>query len=129
MTPLLEVENLVKHFGDVRAVDGVSLTLQPGETLALVGRSGWRKGTLGPGRERAGPGPQPASGLAKATRRGLPVRGPQSGGGAAHRPPDGGDVPGPNRRSRSDGGGVRPAAPPVHAGAAVGGAGRGPGAA
>jgi hypothetical protein len=30
---VLEVDGLVKHFGDVRAVDGVSLTLAPGEVL------------------------------------------------------------------------------------------------
>ncbi len=58
MTPLLEVRDLTKHFpvrrgwfrrtrGTVRAVDGVSFTLQAGETLALVGESGCGKTTTG----------------------------------------------------------------------------------
>ena len=57
-TPLLEVENLKIHFpirtgllrrqtGTIRAVDGVSLTLRPGETLGLVGESGCGKTTTG----------------------------------------------------------------------------------
>jgi ABC-type oligopeptide transport system ATPase subunit len=46
VTPLLEVRNLVKHFGPVRAVDDVSFTLDAGETLALVGESGCGKTTL-----------------------------------------------------------------------------------
>jgi peptide/nickel transport system ATP-binding protein len=46
-TPLLEIENLKTHFftrdGIVRAVDGVSLEVRSGETLAVVGESGCGK--------------------------------------------------------------------------------------
>jgi oligopeptide transport system ATP-binding protein len=48
---LLEVKDLVKHFevsrGIVRAVDGVSFTIEKGETLGLVGESGCGKTTTG----------------------------------------------------------------------------------
>jgi oligopeptide/dipeptide ABC transporter ATP-binding protein len=47
MSDLLEVRNLVKRFGDVRAVDDVSFSIREGETLALVGESGCGKSTTG----------------------------------------------------------------------------------
>jgi oligopeptide/dipeptide ABC transporter ATP-binding protein len=57
--PLLEVRGLKMHFplseglfarrhlGDVKAVDGVDLTIAKGETLGLVGESGCGKTTMG----------------------------------------------------------------------------------
>ena len=50
--PLLEVRNLTKHFPvghgkEVHAVNGVSFTLEKGETLGIVGESGCGKSSMG----------------------------------------------------------------------------------
>ena len=46
MAALVQVENLRKEFGSVRALDGVSLSIEEGEWIAIMGPSGSGKTTL-----------------------------------------------------------------------------------
>ena len=125
--PMLRVAGLVKHFpirtgfvarrtvGVVQAVDGVSLEVPEGATLALVGESGCGKSTVarsilrlqeptrgtvevaGRGRHRALPGAAPPRPRRHADRLPGPVRVAEP---ADDRPPDpGGEVPAPRAAS------------------------------
>lgn len=43
---ILEAQNITKHFGSARVLDGVSFSLEEGESLAIIGPSGGGKSTL-----------------------------------------------------------------------------------
>ncbi len=45
--PILELRNVSMDFGEVKALDDVSISLLPGETLGIVGESGSGKTTMG----------------------------------------------------------------------------------
>ena len=106
--PLLEVTDLVKHFpiksgivvdrevARVRAVDGVSLTLNEGETLGLVGESGCGKSTLCRAILQL---TTPTSGSVRFAGQELVGRSRRDL--RSHAPPDADDLPGPVRIAQS----------------------------
>jgi polar amino acid transport system ATP-binding protein len=46
MPPIIEIKNLVKEFGPLRAVDGVSLNVDVGQVVVIIGPSGSGKSTV-----------------------------------------------------------------------------------
>ena len=46
MAPVLEVKNVSKHFGGLKAVDQVDLTIEEGQIYGLIGPNGAGKSTL-----------------------------------------------------------------------------------
>lgn len=46
MTFLLEARSIDAHYGDFQAIDGLTLRIEEGETLAVIGANGAGKSTL-----------------------------------------------------------------------------------
>jgi simple sugar transport system ATP-binding protein len=73
VVPLLELINVSKNFGAIQAVDGVSLTIEKGQTIGLMGDNGAGKSVLV--KMIAGNYP-PSSGTMRMEGRPLVLRGP-----------------------------------------------------
>lgn len=75
--PVVDVRDLVKTYGPVRACDGIDVTVSKGELLGLVGRSGSGKSTLlrhVNALERPDSGAVTVFGVDATTARGKPLR-------------------------------------------------------
>ena len=42
---MIEIKNLVKQYGDIRAVDDLTMTIEPGKIYGLLGKNGAGKST------------------------------------------------------------------------------------
>ncbi|MBF6616077.1 amino acid ABC transporter ATP-binding protein [Pollutimonas thiosulfatoxidans] len=44
--PIVEIDNITKKFGDVQVLNGISLSVERGQVIAIIGRSGSGKSTM-----------------------------------------------------------------------------------